>query len=91
MKLTANEGRDIVWGCDEDWAEIKRELIDQNRWSIIYLGVFVHKPTGKHYEMSWSVGATEYQDEQPFENHDPEPYEVIETERLVTVWERVND
>lgn len=41
--------------------------MDNDRWSIHHDIVFKHLETGKFYSSSYSVGATEYQDERPWE------------------------
>jgi hypothetical protein len=86
MKLTSEEGRRIVFEDHDDWTKVEEAIIDTRRWSNRYLGVFSHKPTGRFYQMSWSVGATEEQDESPFECETPELTEVIEKEVTITKW-----
>lgn len=78
MKLTKEDGRAIVYGDHEDWEETKgtKNIEEHSRWSVMYKGIFLHRPSGKYYELYWSVGATENQDEQPFEYDDPKPIEV---------------
>lgn len=44
---------------------IKEEIIDHTRWSVIYYVTFKYE--GKFYGTSYSVGATETQDETPYE------------------------
>ena len=61
------------------------ELIDTSRWSIHYSIVFAHE--GKFYKTSYSVGATESQDESPWEYQDEvECTEVEAKEVTVTTW-----
>lgn len=88
MKLTSEEGRLILWGDHEDWQEVKgtKHITDNGRWSIYRVAVFKHLPTGKHYEFGWSVGATESQDESPFEYDEPTPIEVVAEEVVITKW-----
>jgi hypothetical protein len=86
MQLTSEEGRLVIDDDHDDWAKVKEEIIDTRRWSVRYLGVFSHKPSGRFYQMAWSVGATEQQDEQPFEFETPELEEVVEKETLVKTW-----
>lgn len=53
---------------DSDLYEIMEdEIIDTSRWSSIYKQVFKDKQTGKFYTTTYSTGATECQDEQPYE------------------------
>ena len=87
MKLTGDEAREIVWECNEDWEQIEYELVDNNRWSLHYEGVFKHIPTEKYYKFEWSKGATEYQDEKPFQyTKEVIPVEVHSVEKTVQVW-----
>lgn len=87
MKLTAEQARDIVWESDEDWQSVEEEVVGNDRWSIHKTGVFKHIPTAKFYRFNWSVGATEYQDEQPYEyDKEVEVAEVELREILVKQW-----
>lgn len=87
MELTNQEARDIVYDDHEDWEEVESNIVDSSRWSIQYVGVFKHLPTNKYYSLDWQVGATEQQEERPFEYTDPAPAEVKQVEKLVKVWE----
>jgi len=84
MKLLSDEARDVVWGDHEDWEKVESEVVDNNRWSIIHEGVFKHIPTGKNYKVDWCVGATEMQDEKPFEYEDEVEFVEVE-QKPVTV------
>jgi hypothetical protein len=79
MKLSREEAQSIVWQ-DHETAEIVLDKVTSNtRWSIVHRLVF--KLNDKYYETRYSKGATEYQDEQPFqydtevECKEVEPYE----------------
>ena len=54
---------------DEMFEVIEDEIIDQSRWSVHHRQVFKHE--GKFYETYYSCGATEQQEEYPYEN-DPD-------------------
>lgn len=73
---------------DTDEAElIAEEITDTSRWSVHYRAVFKYQD--KFYSATYSIGATEMQDERPFE-YDPcmvECPEVVPVERVVTVYE----
>ena len=63
---------------------ISNDIEGHSRWSIHYEAVFQHE--GKFYRTTYSVGATESQDEQPYEYEEGEiecpevfPYEVTVT------------
>lgn len=47
--------------------EIQDRVVETTRWSIIHELIFRDTRTGKVYRTSYSVGATEYQDESPFD------------------------
>lgn len=89
MKLTKDEACDIVCDDHDDWITVETNIVDNSRWSIMLEGIFQHGPTGKFYQLSWNVGATEQQEETPFEYYDPEPVEVHQVEKMVKVWESV--
>ena len=85
MKLCQEDARAMVWGDSEDFEEVEVNVVDNTRWSIVKDGIFRHLPTGKFYSTSWSVGATEYQDEQPFEyEEEVELQEVVPKQVTVT-------
>ena len=72
----------ILW--DEEGTVVLNEISDHNRWSTIHR--FVFKPEGENrlYETSYSKGATEQQDEQPWQYEDEvECVEVESFERTV--------
>lgn len=64
LVLTKDEAFDILSG-DSDYKSILEEFMGKSRWSLHYRLVF--EKEGKFYETSYSRGATESQDEQPFE------------------------
>ena len=88
MKLSAEVAREIVRGYHhEDWQEVTKSITDHSRWSVYYTGVFLHIPSGKHYWLHWSIGATEQQYERPFEyDKEVEAVEVRQVEKVVTDW-----
>ena len=66
---------------------VQSELVDTSRWSNIHEVVYKDLDSGKFYSSTYSVGATECQDESPYENDGDEieftevvPKEVIEIE-----------
>lgn len=72
-----------------DFKIIENELIDNDRWSLHYRMIF--KYVDKYYVTSYSRGATEYQDESPYEFEDDmiECVEVMPIEKTITVYERI--
>ena len=67
---------------------IEDEITDTSRWSIYHNIIFL-ADDGLYYSTNYSVGATEYQDESPFENEEDniECEQVHQVEKLVKVWE----
>lgn len=55
-------------GLPYDCKLIENDIIDTTRWSIVHEIVFEDK--GKFYMTTYSEGATEYQDERPWEYED---------------------
>ena len=67
-------------------AAITNKLTGNDRWSIHHEIIFLHD--NKFYKTYYSIGATEYQCEEPWENdNDIECFEVHLVEKLIKVWE----
>ena len=68
---------------------ISDQIIENTRWSILHERIFKHD--GKFYQTIYSVGATEIQDESPYEydGDEIECTEVRPVEKVVTVYEPV--
>jgi hypothetical protein len=66
---------------------ISNELCDNSRWSVIYDMIF--KVDGKFYKTSYRRGATECQDERPYEYSEDEIEckEVFPKQKTITVYE----
>lgn len=87
MKLSPENARDVVYEDHEDWVTVESKTTDKTRWEVWYEGVFKYIPTGKHYSVSWGVGATEMQDTRPFEyDKEVEFTEVVQKEVVVKQW-----
>lgn len=69
-------------------AAIKDEITGTSRWSIHHYIIFAYD--GKFYSTHYSEGATESQDERPWEYEDEvDCTEVHIVEKLVKTWEPV--
>lgn len=89
MKLTREEAQSIVWGDTSDWKTIEENTIGHSRWAIEKEGIFQHLPTKRYYKLDWNEGATEMQDEAPFEYDEGiEAIEVIQKEVTIKQWVR---
>lgn len=74
---------------DLPYSAIEDNIIDTTRWSEIHEIVF--KMGNKFYQTSYSCGATEMQDESPWEHeNEVEITEVEQKEVLVKRWVPVN-
>lgn len=50
----------------EDWRVVERKIVDHKRWSVVKEMV-VKTPDGNYYRTRYSVGATEMQEEYPYD------------------------
>ena len=68
---------------------LEAKIVGKRRWSIEYAEIFEHE--GKFYRTRYNVGATEMQDESPYENDadEIECPEVHKVSKMVDVWEPV--
>lgn len=75
---------------DLPWSALEDKIIDNSRWSIHHEIIFMKDE--KYYRTYYSVGATEYQDERPWE-YDKEVVceEVHKVQKLVEVWAVVGE
>ena len=75
--LTSEQGRDIVYGDDSNFVTIEDKIVGTRRWSIEYEIVVQRKSDGKYFKDGYSRGATESQDERPYEYLEPNFTEVF--------------
>ena len=80
MKLTGKEAREILFHMNPDWKEVEgtEKPISHSRWSVGYSAVYLHVPTDKYYKFYRSRGATEMQEEMPYDYEDE-----VEVEAMV--------
>lgn len=67
-------------------------IVDKSRWSIVreIIFRFDDQPEGEAYRAYYSVGATENQDERPWEYDKTIDADVVrQVERMVKVWEPI--
>lgn len=87
MQLTKEEARGLIWGDHPEGIKvIYDKLIDTTRWSEIHEIVF--EKDGKFYMDTYSVGATEMQDESPWEYSEPNFVEVFPHEETIIVYRK---
>lgn len=63
-------------------------IIDHTRWSVCHELIFKYQD--KYYSAGYSVGATEHQDESPWEyDEEVECTEVHKVPKMIEVWEPI--
>lgn len=87
LKLTGEEGRHIVYEVHEDFERVKSKIVNSTRWSIVYEDVYQRLSDKKFFKTTYSVGATEMQDEIPYEYGDAVFIQVFPIERTITLYE----
>jgi hypothetical protein len=87
MKFTKEYLLDLLDGEVGDGVVMEDDVSHKTRWSLCYRMVFKHED--KFYVTRYSIGATESQDESPYEYEDDEIEckEVFPKEVTVTVYE----
>ena len=83
----------LLWDETDELETVENTMYDTSRWSIHYELIFREVATGKCYQTTYSQGATECQDERPFEYEgdliecqEVRPVEVVKIEyQAVTV------
>lgn len=87
------ELRELAFGEPEtdNLLKVSDEITDTSRWSVHHDLIFQEKATGKFYKAEYSKGATEQQDESPFdyEGLTFSCVEVRPVEKTVITYERV--
>jgi len=75
---------------DMDGETVEENIVEHSRWSVRFVRIFRYQ--GKFYRTAYSVGATEQQDESPYE-YSPDEVEcpeVVPVKKLITVYEPIN-
>ena len=76
LNLTSKQGRDIIDG-HYNFAIIEDKIVGKSRWSTEYEIVVQRKSDGKYFKDGYRRGATENQDESPYEWSEPNFTEVF--------------
>jgi hypothetical protein len=88
LKLTPKEGLSIVWEDTDEFKTIHNKVVDTSRWSIHYEIIVERLSDNKYFKSNYSVGATEYQDERPYEYEKYAVFkEVFPVQKTITVFE----
>ena len=87
LTLTKEQAREIAWGDDPNLEIISERIIGRRRWSVDYEVIVKRCSDGKLFRDKYSVGATEGQDERPWEYTEPDFREVFPKEKTIVVYE----
>ncbi len=81
LDISSEEARELVeWGETERFRVVRDSLTFHSRWSVGHFVVIEDKVTGRLYADNYSVGATENQDELPWDYTPPRFREVVPVE-----------
>jgi len=88
MKFDKKYLQNVVWS--EEGEIIENKIIETSRWSIHYRMIFKTED-GRLFETFYERGATEMQDQQPYEydSDEIECSEVKPVKTVVTIYERI--
>jgi hypothetical protein len=78
LELTKEEAKNIISEeNEENYDIVHQEISYTSRWTIYYDIVIYQKSTGKYFKDEYSVGATEIQNERPYDRTIPDFTEVF--------------
>ncbi|MND20308.1 hypothetical protein D3C87_1014010 [compost metagenome] len=100
LLLELYENGDSTTDWKDDWFEgesrvnfrlVHAAMVDTTRWSHVYERVYWDLDTGKYWRTTYMTGATECQDESPYENDGAEIEfnEVVPVEIKKTIYKAV--
>ncbi len=88
ITIPAEEARGMFWGDEDEYKIVEDEIIDNRRWSIDHRLVIQRVSDGEFFAGHYSVGATEMQDERPWEYEDAVFHRVMPVKKVVVTYER---
>lgn len=77
IQIPKSEMQDLIYTT-----VVRTRIIDHRRWAVTYEVIF--ERDGKLYRSTYDRGATEYQNEEPYE-YDNDPVECKEVRKIPTV------
>lgn len=85
MKFPKEFMLDILYGESDEAELISDKIIYNSRWTIVHTIIFKHKDS--FYKAYYNVGATEYQEESPWEDDEKvECTEVVPVEKTIITY-----
>lgn len=87
LVLTTEQAQDLMYGDNPEYEVIEDKQIGSGRWSIRHRIVIKRVSDGRFFSDTYSRGATEYQEERPWQDNDPDFREVFAITKSVVVYE----
>lgn len=87
LNLTKEQARDIINGDDSNFITIESKIVGESRWSVVIEIVVQRKSDGKYFQDAYRRGATEMQDESPYDYSEPEFEEVFPVTKTYIAYE----
>lgn len=77
LNLTKEQAEDILFGDNDEYKIISDKMVSKRRWSVVHSVVIQRKSDGKYFKDRYEVGATENQEQSPYEYVEPNFTEVF--------------
>lgn len=87
LTITKQQAQAIIWGDSLDFEVIEDKPTGNSRWSQIHQIIIKRLSDNKFFKDKYSIGATEHQEENPYEYSEPNFTEVFPVEKVVIVYE----
>jgi hypothetical protein len=88
LVLPVEEACWIINSDHENFDVVREKIVSRSRWAIRCEIIVKRLSDGKFFKSHYSVGATEYQDERPWQNDDEALFdEVFPVEKTILVYE----
>lgn len=88
LKLKPSDGIDVIYGWHPDFEVVSDIITKHTRWSVEHEVIVRRKVDGLFFRSYYSEGATESQDESPYEYCDYAEFsQVMSVERVVIAYE----
>ena len=88
LEIPAEQAREMVFGDSEEGKLVEQRITGTSRWSVNHEAIILYQ--GKYYRVRYSTGATEQQEERPFEDVDYAKFVEVKSIPLIThEWKEV--
>lgn len=87
LKVTKEQANELIWGDLEGFSLVEDTITDTSRWSVYHRLVIKRESDSKLFADNYGIGATEYQDERPWQDDEPAFEEVFPVEKTIIIYE----